>query len=100
MTSEVDWNDPTWLFAPRADVTDDLWDILDTVGADYQQDRALGLFTTIEYRLACCITHFDDFTRDDRLVKSVRSELVRSILSCILQRLQHRILELFASRMG
>lgn len=82
--ASLDWNNPTWLFAPGASVTDDIWDIRDTVGADYQEDRALRLFTTIEFRLACCITHFDDFSQDDRLVNSVRSELVRRVVLALI----------------
>ena len=43
-----------------------------SVGADL----ALRLFATIEFRLAQCISHFDDLSIDNCLVKSVRSELV------------------------
>lgn len=74
----MDWDDPAWLYAPRAPVTDDFWDIADTIGTDYQEDRAIRLFTTIEHRLACCVAHFDDVSLDSRLVSSIRSELVRN----------------------
>ena len=72
----TEWNDPSWLYAPGAPVVDDFWDVLDTVDADYQEERALRLFKTIERRLACCAVHFHDFTADTRVLASMKSELV------------------------
>lgn len=76
MSGPIKWDDPTWLFVPESTVVDDVWDVTLTIGSDYQEDHAVRLFATIEYRLAQSVAHFDDISYDDRLVASVRSELV------------------------
>ena len=68
-----------WLFVPDLFAVDSQDEMYRTVANDYDSERSLRLFATIQSRLAQTVLHFDHFSGDVRVVEAMRSELVRVI---------------------